>query len=50
VSWTEDGVARESPFISFFVLDAEGKIIRDRRYITMANWPGADSMAARLGL
>ena len=50
VSWTENGVARETPFISFLLLDQDGLIIRDRRYITLANWPGADKMAARLGL
>ena len=50
VSWTENGVARETPFISFLLLDQDGLIIRDRRYLTLSNWPGADQMAARLGL
>jgi len=50
VSWTENGVAGETPFMSFLLLDKDGLIIRDRRYITLANWPGADKMAARLGL
>ena len=50
VSWTENGVARETPFISFLLLDQDGLIIRDRRYLTLSNWPGADKMAARLGL
>ena len=50
VSWTENGVARETPFISFLLLDQDGLIIRDRRYLTLSNCPGADKMAARLGL
>ena len=50
VSWTENGVARETPFMSFLLLDQDGLIIRDRRYLTLSNWPGADQMAARLGL
>lgn len=50
VSWTERGGARESPFISFLLLDQDGRVIRDRRYITLGNWPGADRMAVRLGL
>ncbi|TLN18286.1 hypothetical protein FDZ71_05835 [bacterium] len=50
VTWTTNGVARESPFISFLLLDAEGKVIRERRYITLGNWPGANTMAARLGI
>ncbi len=49
-SWTEDGVAQEAPFISFLLLDADGAIIRERRYIDTAHWPGADKMTARLGL
>jgi len=50
VSWTENGAARESPFISFLLLDGNGKVIRERRYITLGNWPGADKIVARLGL
>jgi hypothetical protein len=50
LSWTDNGVARESPFISFLLLDKDGKVIRDRRYITLDNWPGADKVVARLGL
>lgn len=50
VSWTENGVARESPFISFILLDEDGLIIRDRRYFTMGNWPGAGEVISRLGL
>jgi len=50
VSWTEDSVAKESPFISFLLLDKDGLVIRDRRYFTMDNWPGAEKLIARLGL
>ena len=50
VSWSEDGVPKETPFVSFLLLDKDGLIIRDRRYLTMSNWPGADKVAARLGL
>ena len=50
VSWTEDGIPRDSPFISFLLLDEDGLIIRERRYHTMSNWPGAKEVSRRLGL
>jgi hypothetical protein len=50
VSWSENGVARESPFISFLLLDRDGLVIRERRYVTMDNCPGAAQMMDRLGL
>jgi len=50
VSWTEHSVAKESPFISFLLLDKDGLVIRDQRYLTMDNWPGAEKVIARLGL
>jgi len=46
ISWTENGVYKETPFISFLMLDDDGLIIRDRRYLVMAHWPGADQMPA----
>ena len=49
-SWTEDGVEKESPFISFLLLDADGLIIRERSYLNMAHWPGAAKTTERLGL
>jgi len=50
VSWTENGVAKEAPFISFLLLDKDGLVIRDRRYLTGDNWPGAAETAKRLGI
>ncbi len=50
VSWNRDAVATETPFISFLLLDEGGFIIRERRYPTMDNWPGAEKVKARLGL
>ena len=50
LSWTEDGIQRDSPFISFLLLDADGLIIRERRYHTLSNWPGAKEISRRLGL
>ena len=50
IFWTENGVIRESPFISFLVLDQDGIVIRERRYITLSNWPAAEKITARLGL
>ncbi|MEE8397617.1 MAG: hypothetical protein V3S89_01345 [Desulfobacterales bacterium] len=50
VLWNKDGVATETPFISFLVLDKDGLIIRERRYPAMDNWPGAERVMARLGL
>ena len=49
-AWTKDGVANESAFISFLLLDEDGLIIRERIYPTMDNLPGGDKLAARLGL
>jgi hypothetical protein len=49
-SWTEDGIEKESPFISFLLLDDDGRIIRERSYMNMAHWPAADKMKERLGL
>jgi len=50
VSWTQNRAAKEAPFISFLLLDKDGKIIRDRRYITLQNWPASDKMKEQLGL
>jgi len=50
VSWTENGSPKEAAFISFLLLDKDGQILRDRRYLTLDNWPGADAVIARLGL
>ncbi len=50
IAWNEDGVDKESPFISFLMLDKDGLVIRDRRYLTMDNWPGATKLKALLGL
>lgn len=50
VCWSQNGSATETPFISFLLLDDDGFIIRERRYPTLDNWPGADRLAARLGL
>ncbi len=50
ISWNEDGTDKEAPFISFLMLDRDGLVIRDRRYLTLDNWPGATNMKARLGL
>jgi len=46
ISWTDNGIYKETPFISFLILDGDGLIIRDRRYLVMTHWPGADQMAA----
>lgn len=50
ISWTEDGALKETPFMSFFLLDKDGLIIRERRHITMQNWPAAKKMKERLGI
>lgn len=50
VSWAEDGIAEEAPFISFLLLDEGGRVIRERRYCDLSHWPGAGDMIERLGL
>ena len=50
ISWNEDGIDKEAPFMSFLMLDKDGLVIRDRRYLTLDNWPGATEVKARLGL
>lgn len=44
ISWTEDGAYRETPFIAFLLLDRDGLIIRDRRYLSLDHWPGVELM------
>ena len=43
MSWTEGGEYFESPFFSILLLDAAGRIIRDRRYLTLNHWPFAQA-------
>ena len=50
ISWTESGIYKETPFISFLLFDHEGLIIRDRSYITLDHWPGAAHVAKELGI
>jgi hypothetical protein len=50
ISWKENGLVRESPFISFLLLDKEGLIIRERRYWFLDNWPESDRVKERLSL
>jgi len=50
ISWTEKDALKETPFISFLLLDKDGLIIRERRHITMQNWPAAKMMKERLGI
>lgn len=41
VTWTEDGVLRETAFAACLVFHVDGTIVLDRSYICMQNWPGA---------
>ena len=50
LSWTDQGTLRETPFISFLLLDKDGLIVRERRHITMQNWPAAKKIKERLGI
>jgi hypothetical protein len=50
ISWTEKGVFKESPFISFLLLDKDGLIIRERRHLTFQNWPAANKIKKLLAL
>jgi len=50
VSWAENGVEKEAGFISFLLLDADGLIIRERRYFTWVNWPAENQVMTRLGM
>lgn len=50
MSWIEEGALKETPFMSFLLLDKDGLIIRERRHITMQNWPVAKKMKERLGI
>lgn len=44
ISWTDRDVHREVPFISFLMIDEDGLLIRDRRYLALAHWPGANQI------
>jgi hypothetical protein len=50
MSWTENGVYKESPFISILLFDKDGLIIRERSYFNLAHWPGASEIAKIVGL
>lgn len=50
ISWTDEGVDYETPFIAFLLFDEEGLIIRDRSYITLDHFPGASEIEKILGL
>lgn len=42
MSWTENGIYKESPFISLLLFDKDGLIIRERSYFNLAHWPGVE--------
>jgi len=50
MSWTEGGIYKESPCLSFLLFDKDGLIIRERSYINLANWPGASELSKTVGL
>jgi len=50
ISWTEADVYKETPFLSFLMLDSDGLIIRDRSYITLDHWPAAMQIAGKLDI
>jgi len=50
LSWTENGIYKETPFISFLLFDEDGLIIRDRSHITLDHFPGAVKIAKELNV
>lgn len=50
MSWTDGGIYRESPYLSFLLFDKDGLIIRERSYINLAHWPGASELSNIVGL
>jgi hypothetical protein len=50
MSWTENGIYKESPFISLLLFDKDGLVIRERSYFNLAHWPGAIEIAKVAGL
>ena len=48
ISWTEKGIYKETPFISFLLFDKDGLVIRDRSHITLDHFPGAVEIAGEL--
>jgi hypothetical protein len=50
ISWTEKGVFKESPFLSFLLLDKDRLLIRERRHLTLQNWPAANKIRELLDL
>lgn len=49
VSWNANGKSEAVPFISFFLLDQDGLIIRERRYLTLEYWPVASAISGAFG-
>jgi hypothetical protein len=50
ISWSEEGAYQETPFISFLLFDKDGLIIRDRSYVNLEHFPGADEIVKILRL
>jgi len=50
ISWSEEGAYQETPFISFLLFDKDGLIIRDRSYVNLGHFPGADEIVKILRL
>jgi hypothetical protein len=50
MAWTERGIYKESPFISLLLFDKDGLVIRERRYINLAHWPGSIEITKITGL
>jgi hypothetical protein len=50
ISWTEKGIYKETPFISFLLFDENGLIIRDRSHINLDHFPGAVKIVNELDI
>jgi len=50
ISWTEKGIYKETPFISFLLFDEDGLIIRDRSHINLDHFPGAEEIVKELNI
>jgi hypothetical protein len=50
VSWTDKGVYKETPVISFLLFDKDGLIIRERTHINLDHFPGAAEIERELSI
>jgi hypothetical protein len=50
ISWTDNGIYKETPIISFLLFDKDGLIVRERTHINLDHFPGAAEIERELAI